>query len=643
MSAQLKLENVGGFKGIRSFEFGRGVVNEVEAPNAMGKTTLMRGLAGILSMPITHDEIINEARNQGLLRESLKNIYAKDAWVQLKYNGQVEEWRMRSDGSIAKIPSNGDERFILAGMLTQETRSIRQLVEGNPDFSWVPRRLSYADRYATCKELVSTRLSEVESTATAILRRQERLAEKNKKLQERKDEKVKLGRSRDEFAKQLDEKKRQHIERMKDLDMQLDSESQKLIEYQAGIEKSKQEIKRFKARLESNEKNMLEIEQQIQEIDLEVIRKEVVKNVSRIDKEIAKLRLQMDVLNRKRTTFLDAKSVLVQRGEKEGICPVCEISTITVNFLEEKASKIDPEIKKIEKNIHALSSERIRWLQKEATERQRIDKYNNIKLNLTNEGRDLTYKKSREERTLKGLEQTLEGLKRDQIILTEERTRLERETEEWEKESHEALKKIEMELGRINKTIAEEMRKIQEDSFWEEDDGTRTSLMSAQERRKKYKSRLMEIREYFDQRQHEHEVQAIATFNNNVKKVMTELGFTEFDQIALDKDDKQLKVFRPGFVRQPLESLSTSEKYSIAVVLQITLKKTYLPDIPFFIVDEVVVNYDSERKERILDYFSQMAKEENLYVIVTKLSEKAGGEIQVKRRSKDGKKTKNNM
>lgn len=632
MSAQLKLENVGGFKGIRSFEFGRGVVNEVEAPNAMGKTTLTRGLAGVLSMPITHDETINEARNQGLLRESLKNIYAKDAWVRLQHNGQVEEWRMRSDGSIAKIPSHGDERFIWAGMLTQETRSIRQLVEGNPDFSWVPRRLSYADRYATCKEVVNARLSEVESTATAILKRQEGLAEKNKKLQERKDEKVKLERSRDEFAKQLDEKKRQHIERMKDLDRQLDLKSQKLIEYQAGIEKSKQEIKRFEAQLESNAKNMLEIEQQIQKIDLEIIRKEVVQNVSRIDKEIANLRLQMGVLNGKKTTFSDAKSVLVQRGEKEGICPVCEISTITVNFLEEKVSEIELEIKKIEKNILVLSSERTRWLQKEATERQRIDKYNNIKLNLTNERRDLTSKKSREERTLKGLKQTLEGLKRDQINLTGERTRLERETEEWEKESHEALKKIERELGRINKAIAEEMRKIQGDSFWEEEDGTRTSLMSAQERRKKYKSRLMEIREYFDQRQHEHEVQAIATFNNNVKKVMTELGFTEFDQIALDKDDKQLKVFRPGFVRQPLESLSTSEKYSIAVVLQITLKKTYLPDIPFFIVDEVVVNYDNERKERILDYLSQMAKEENLYVIVTKLAEKAGGEIKVKRR-----------
>jgi len=113
---------------------------------------------------------------------------------------------------------------------------------------------------------------------------------------------------------------------------------------------------------------------------------------------------------------------------------------------------------------------------------------------------------------------------------------------------------------------------------------------------------------------------------------MADLMFTEFDQIALDKDDKLIKVIRPGFVRQSIESLSTSEKYLIAIVLQIALKETYLQDIPFFIVDEIVVSYDSERKERILDYLNRWAKEKGLYVIVTKLAEKATGEIQVKAR-----------
>jgi len=629
MKAKLELKNVGGFKETKSFEFERGVVNEVEAPNATGKTTLTRGLGGVLSMPITHDETRNEAHNQGLLRESLKNIYAKDAKVRLEYDDQVEEWRMRNDGSIAQMPSHGDERFVWAGMLTQETRTIRQLVVGNADFSWVPQRLSYADRYDTCKEVVSARLSEVESEVNAILRRQEGLTEQNKRLQQGKDEKAELDRSRDEFGKQLDEKKRQHIERIKDLDRQMDSKRQRLIEYQAGIERSKKEIKSLEIRLETNAENMLEIEKQINEIDLDGIRKQVVQNVSRIDTEIAKSRSEASVLNGKRTTFLDAKNVLVQRGEKEGICPVCEISTVTLKLLEEKVSEIEIGNRKIEKDIISFSGERTRWLQKEATERQKLDKYNNIKRNLISEKRDFMSVKSREEKTLKESEKTLEGLKREQLSITLEKTKLEKETEKWERESHEALKKIESELGKINKAIEVEMRKIQEDSFCDVH-GRRKSLGHAQELWNQYKNTLIEMREYFDKRQHEHEVQAIATFNTNVKKVMAELGFTEFDQIALDKDDKQLKVFRPGFVRQPLESLSTSEKYSIAVVLQITLKKTYLPDIPFFIVDEVVVNYDSERKEGILDYLSQMAKEEDLYVIVTKLAEKAGGEIKVK-------------
>jgi len=113
---------------------------------------------------------------------------------------------------------------------------------------------------------------------------------------------------------------------------------------------------------------------------------------------------------------------------------------------------------------------------------------------------------------------------------------------------------------------------------------------------------------------------------------MTDLGFSEFDQIAIDKDDKQLKIFRPGFVRQPVESLSTSEKYSLAIVLQIALKETYVPDIPFFIVDEVMVSYDGTKIDKILDYLNQMARERGVYVIVTRLAEKVEKEIVVKGR-----------
>ena len=631
MKAQLELENIGCFKGTKRFGFQRGVLSEVEAPNAKGKTTLARALARALIGSLTHDETIREARNQGVLRESLKNIYEKDARVGLQYDNRTEEWRIGSDGSVTQLPLHGDERFIWAGMLTQEARSIRQLIEGNPDFSWVPRFLSYADRYLVAKETVEAQISDAESKISVILKRLQGLTEQNKRLQEWQDKKSELDRKRDQLAQHLDEKKRQHIERMKDLDRQLDSERRSLVEFQASIEKSESEIKRLASRLESNARNATEIEREMGKIDLEAIRKEVIESVSRIDGKIADFRSQLSGLKGKKSTFADAKSVLIQRGVREGVCPVCGISTISTKSLEDKISELEIEINKIERSILSLSAERTHWLQKEATKRQELDKYGEIKLELANEKRDLTSRKFREEKTLKDLEKRLKELKEAQLTIIDEKTRLEKETEKWERETHEALKQIEVSLKKMNDTIAEEMRKIQEDSFFEVHD-KRASLEQAKEWLNKYKSRLAEIREYLDQRQHDHEIQAVATFNKNVKRVMADLMFTEFDQIALDKDDKLLKVIRPGFVRQSIESLSTSEKYSIAVVLQIALKETYLQDIPFFIVDEIVVSYDSERKEKILDYLNRLAKEKGLYVIVTKLAEKATGEVQVKAR-----------
>lgn len=631
MKAQLEFENIGCFKGTKRFEFQKGALSEVEAPNARGKTTLARGLARALIGRLTHDETIKEARNQGVLRESLKNIYEKDARVRLQYDDRTEEWRMRSDGSVTQIPLHGDERFIWAGMLTQEARSIRQLVEGNPDFSWVPRFLSYADRYLIAKETADAQISDAELKINMILKRLEGLTEQNKRLQEWQDKKSELDRKRDQLAQHLDEKKRQHIERMKNLDKQLDSKRRSLVEFQASIEKSESEIKRLASRLESNARNTTEIERQMGKIDLEAVRKEVIESVSRIDRKIADVRSRLTGLKGKKSTFADAKSVLIQRGEKEGACPVCGISTISIKSLEDKISESEIEINKIEKNILSLSAERTRWLQKEHTKRQELDKYGGIKLELANEKRDLASRKFREEKTLKELEQGLKELKEAQLTIINEKTQLEKETEKWERETHEALKEIEVSLKKMNNTIAEEMRKIQEDSFFEVRD-RRASLGQAKEWLNKYKSRLTEIREYLDHRQHEHEILAVARFNNNIKKVMVDLMFTEFDQIALDKDDKLIKVIRPGFVRQSIESLSTSEKYLIAIVLQIALKETYLQDIPFFIVDEIVVSYDSERKEKILDYLNRWAKEKGLYVIVTKLAEKATGEIQVKAR-----------
>lgn len=629
MKAELELQNIGGFKGIRKFEFQKGAINEVEASNAIGKTSLIRGLACALVYPLTHDEAIKEARNQGILRESLKNIYEKDAAVRLKHDGQTDEWEMRSDGTFGLLPK-GDERFVWAGMLTQEARTIRQLVEGNSDFSWVPQWLSHARRYASAKSFIDSQITDVELKNNALMKRQEALLEEDSKLKQKKEERTRLDREREQLAQQVNQKEREHLERMKVLDMEIRRNGDHISEHEGRINRLQQEITRLEEELKGNATDLQQREEELQGIDIEGIRREVIQKVSEIDKEIGGLRKGVAVLSGQKSAFTDAKSIFVQRGEREGLCPICKRSTIDLSFLEVEISKISNDILARERKIQALAADRTRWLQKEATERQQIDKLNQEIKRLNDNKRGLNSTKSRTMTELENLRMGLVKLRSEESILAEERAKLGKETEKWKAETLQVLKSIERGLQAVDREIADYTRKIQEGSFISLYERERASFQQWQKRLRKLESRLSEIKGYYEQRQHQHEVQAIVDFNNNVKKVMAELGFTEFDQIAIDRDDMRLKVLRSGFIRQPVESLSTSEKYSIAIILQIALRETYLPDIPFFIVDEVVVSYDEERKQRILDYLGQMAKKKELYVIVTKLSEKAGEEISVK-------------
>jgi len=628
--AVLELRNIGGLKGNTRFEFERGRVNEVESANAMGKTSLIRGLAAVLSAPLSHDELIAEAANQGVLRDSLKNIYEKDAASYLRYDGEVQELELRADGSFAKLPQ-GDERFLLGGLLTPEAKIIRQLLGGDTDFSWVTQRLSFARRYAEAKMIADSELLTAERNLEQLSGRQEALLEQDKIIEAKKAERKELNRQRDELAQRLDEKKREHVERIKRLDGEIETQEQRLGEYQAVARRAQREVTRIEERLASNAEKGEQLANQIGKIDVERIRQEVIANVKRIDDDIAARRSEAAVLAGKRSAFADAKSVLAQRGETSGLCPVCETSTVSVGFLDDKLSQLGAELRQIESAIRDLSGERTRWLQREASASRQIDGLRQELKRLQDDNKELNTRKLQEQRNVQSATKALEQASTRQQELEGERTALQQQTGEWAAEIHDALQKIEARLKGVGDEIATHARRIQEASIVEVY-GERVTFEEGRLRLGRWMNKLNGVSEYLDERRHDHEVRAIAEFNAGVKKVMADLGFTEFDQIAIDKQDNRLKVFRPGFVPQPLESLSTSERYSIAIALQIALKNTYLPEVPFFIVDEVVVSYDEERKEKILDYLGKMADDNNLYVVVTRLSPTAGAELSVRAR-----------
>lgn len=73
------------------------------------------------------------------------------------------------------------------------------------------------------------------------------------------------------------------------------------------------------------------------------------------------------------------------------------------------------------------------------------------------------------------------------------------------------------------------------------------------------------------------------------------------------------------YVFQQVKTLSTSEKLSISLILQAALKETYIPDVPFFVLDDIIEDFDGDRREEILEYLTEKAKENDWFIVITKL------------------------
>ncbi|MFB0523091.1 MAG: hypothetical protein ACETV1_04940, partial [Candidatus Bathyarchaeia archaeon] len=64
---------------------------------------------------------------------------------------------------------------------------------------------------------------------------------------------------------------------------------------------------------------------------------------------------------------------------------------------------------------------------------------------------------------------------------------------------------------------------------------------------------------------------------------------------------------------------------TISLVLMLAAKQTFLPDFPFFIIDELTLSYDPERFRKVVNYMTKRVP----YVIVSSLASIKAGGLQV--------------
>ena len=107
-------------------------------------------------------------------------------------------------------------------------------------------------------------------------------------------------------------------------------------------------------------------------------------------------------------------------------------------------------------------------------------------------------------------------------------------------------------------------------------------------------------------------------FNERIEEVYELLEFDEdFEQIYLD-DQFNLRIIRRFQGQRKLDSINTlsrSEKETVALVLMLAGRQAYVPDFPFFIADETSF-FDPTRFNRIVGYVSERVP----YTVITKLA-----------------------
>ncbi len=199
---------------------------------------------------------------------------------------------------------------------------------------------------------------------------------------------------------------------------------------------------------------------------------------------------------------------------------------------------------------------------------------------------------------------------------------LERQYQEKLTEKIRGLNTLETELQRLNKAAILKEEAIQQAEKFPEDDPSYGGRLVVEVRKETTRKIdwLNRVIEYFQDKYMRRMTSAKIRFNRNINRAFRELELKGFENVFLDQNFG-LHVVRENGVRQPVETLSASEKLTVSLILMLAAKDTFLPDFPFFILDELTLSYDPARFRHVVDYVKKRVP----YVIVTSLTSEGTG------------------
>ncbi len=601
---ELRVENVGAYLGEHKFTFKKGV-NLVKAPNATGKTSLVRALE-LLVLPR------GELKGKG----AYMNFYAgaeEEATVEMK-DGKRHVARKFRRVENDLFDTDGEPLFVDGGNIVKasfalpENVVINELISGGSIEKYI-REFSGIKYYEQA-------IKELESIKNGYERELARFDDDRMRLEDSKERLEKERSKLDEIEKNYrnipeipinklsqDEETRGALREIEKKRGQTEGERRSLI---YNIEALKQEISRLSKEITDSDRKLKDIGKSREELKREIEKKDkeriaVHKKIDEIYSIIIGLEKDFQ-LTKDNIESIRLEETLIGDNKKV-TCHACgkPLSFRELKNREEKLLKAIQTYKKtkreLEREADALKDD-IDMIKKEITD------LNRIKAELHEKQRSLANKES----MLKDKKRRLADIEKDLVKLEEDVKKLSGTIDE-------SLLKQKQEKDRLRGMI--DITRSNIDRLEMEIKTIEETLKTAGKIGEKYKV-AKEIERYLEIRKNKLVENVIEKFEARSIEIYNALGFSDFKDIRIDSTNFTVHIRREGYADEwDLNALSTSERITLGVVFLISAKEEYFSDFPFFVLDEVVTSYDPERFEKLIDYI----KETTNYVIVTKLAD----------------------
>jgi len=597
---KLHLEHIGGLYGANEYNFKRGL-NLVVAPNAAGKSSLVRGWMSLLM-----DE--DALSSQEHFLHSFETVGRAEAL----WPDGTRWWRRlnrRPAGNkvgVSGEPAHPDGRKVTAFTIASEENELIRLAKSDRSLDRLLLLFSDYHVWRALGKLIQERLEDIAREKAGQGQARQELYSHRKRLvdleQKYKEVEARLKarpplRADDrlravEAEKNLNDKE----EAFKAVDKELVSLEGQMTDQEDRIKRSEARRERFIQDLEYMKTKQVEWNQRLDQI---------VSELRDINQELdTKQAAQAILQGQMRLTSENIENFRREDIEK---CYACG-QQMTLETLHRRLDELRRDLREIGADINQLSERRFR-LQRE---KDRIREDRSRLQERTKDADEI-------DRELRAAREKLESLKAQVSRCREQRQAAQREYEAAQKGLPGDLVKditernaLERSLTRLEEQMRIARRRIDELKDVED-------LLRDLRRREQHDVALQQLVEERKQRV----AQVVRDrFNEQIREVWGRLEFDpDLHDIYLD-DDFHIRILRrfPGrekTMQVGIATLSKGEQETVALVLMLAGKQAYLPEFPLFVADETTF-YDQTRFRRMAEFIAEHIP----YTIITTLAPK---------------------